>query len=306
MRWVGSPLRRCPGAHPRRPRLPTPPAAAGRRGNYLTSSNYPHRQGVMILLKTDREGPRTGAGLPSSPRAEEQPLPLSRVMGLASLTIISLMVLVRPAYGVQSNPSVFEFIEKKQESGPFVGYMRTDVGRFGYGPKGGLLVGGRWGVELGGPISLEGVAGIVRGERDVVDPGRDEGDRIIGQAPTLITTVDARLKFSLVGARTWRSINPFLVFGGGMAFDLEGADDLDERLLAADQFEFGSGFFGTLGVGTRAFLTRNIAARVDGLFSLWGLETPPGFSEPERGFEAVESSEWASGLSIGLSLMYRW
>ena len=225
----------------------------------------------------------------------------------AALTVMApLFCFASPVSAVQSIPSAFDFIDRKQESGPFAGYARVSTGRFGYGPKGGPLFGGRWGVELGGPISLEGVAGLISGERDVVDPGRDEGDRVIGQAPTLITTADARIKFSLVGDRTWHSINPFFIFGGGFAFDLAGTDDLDERLLAADRFDFGSGFFGSLGVGTRVFLGESIATRVDGLFSLWKLETPPGFSEPERGFENVESSEWAGGLSVTLSVMYRW
>ena len=186
------------------------------------------------------------------------------------------------------------------------GYMRAGAGRFGYGPKGGAMFGGRWGLELGGPISLEGVAGLVAGERDVVDPGRDEGDRVIGQAPILLTSADARLKFSFVGPRTWRSINPFLVFGAGIAFDLAGSHELDERLLAADRFEFGSGFFGTAGAGTRIFLTESVAVRLDGVFSLWKLRTPPGFSDPERAIENVESSEWSPGLGLTISGMYRW
>lgn len=223
---------------------------------------------------------------------------------LAALLASSLAI--GPELAAQSIPSPFAFIERKQESGPFVGYMHTATGRFGYGPKGGAIGGGRWGFELGGPVSLEGVAGLVTGERDVVDPGRDEGDRIIGQAPVLIATADARLKFSFVGQRTWRGINPFLVFGAGIAYDVAGTDQLDEQLLAADRFEFGAGFFGTMGAGTRVFFGESVAARVDGVFSLWRLDTPPGFSDPERDFEGVESSEWSRGLSISMSLMYRW
>lgn len=210
------------------------------------------------------------------------------------------------ALAAQTVPSPFRHIERKQESGPLAGYMRAGAGRFGYGPKGGAMFGGRWGLELGGPISLEGVAGLVAGERDVVDPGRDEGDRVIGQAPILLTSADARLKFSFVGPRTWRSINPFLVFGAGIAFDLAGSHELDERLLAADRFEFGSGFFGTAGAGTRIFLTESVAVRLDGVFSLWKLRTPPGFSDPERAIENVESSEWSPGLGLTISGMYRW
>ena len=34
-----------------------------------------------------------------------------------------------------------------------------------------------------------------------------------------------------------------------------------------------------------------IAVRMDGTFSLWKVSTPPGFSDPVRGFEAVEQGE---------------
>jgi hypothetical protein len=53
-------------------------------------------------------------------------------------------------------------------------------------------------------------------------------------------------------------------------------------------------------------LTETLALRLDGSFSLWSIDTPPGFSDPDRGFENVEESEWMSGLSFGLTLLYRW
>jgi hypothetical protein len=36
-------------------------------------------------------------------------------------------------------------------------------------------------VELTGPLSLEGVVGLVSGTRDIVSPARPEGDRVMGQ-----------------------------------------------------------------------------------------------------------------------------
>ena len=237
-------------------------------------------------------------------------LPTAHTLQAARLApLFGFLVLLTgaaPALAAQTIPSPYTFLERRQESGPFAGYMWANSGRFGYGPKGGVHAGGRWGFELGGPASLEGVAGLLMGERDVIDPGRDEGDRVIGQAPVLISTVDARLKFSLVGRRHWRGLSPFLVFGGGAAIDLAGAAAIDESLLAADRFDFGTGFFGTVGAGTRVFLTESVAFRMDGVLSLWKLDTPPGFSDPERGFEAVEEDEWSEGVTLSLSFMYRW
>jgi hypothetical protein len=216
------------------------------------------------------------------------------------------MTLAHGAAEAQSIPSAYTFIERKQEVGPFVGYMNAATGRFGFGPQGGPIYGGRWGMEIGGPISLEGVAGLIDGTRDVINPGRVEGDRVVGEADVLLTTVDARLKFTLTGDRAWHGLSPFVVAGGGVVFDLAEESAADATLEPPDRFDFGTSFFGTLGLGSRWFLTDRLALRTDAVFSLWKLDTPPGFSDPARGFEAVEEGEWAGGLSITVAALFRW
>jgi hypothetical protein len=206
----------------------------------------------------------------------------------------------------QTIPSPYSFLTANKETGPIIGQMSAATGRFGFGPPGGPLLGGRFGIQLTGPLSFEGVVATVGGTRDIINPGRDEGERKVGEADARIVTVDARLKFTLTGNRAWHNIAPFFVFGGGMAFDLAGADPLEEDLEPADRFDFDNSFFGTLGVGNRWFVTDRFGVRVDAVFSLWKLKTPPGFSDPERGLVNVESGEWARGLSWTLSGLWRW
>lgn len=230
-----------------------------------------------------------------------------RLTYMATIVVVCALTAVQATtVDAQSIPSPYTFIERKQELGAFVGYMDAATGRFGYGPKGGLMFGGRWGLELSGPISLEGVAGVLSGERDVINPARPEDQRVIGQADVLLSTFDARLKFSLTGARAWHGLSPFIVFGGGIAFDLAAESALDASLDAADQFNFGTSFFGTAGAGTRWFLSDLIALRLDGVFSLYKIATPPGFSDPVRGFLAVEEGEWLQALSITVAALIRW
>ena len=206
----------------------------------------------------------------------------------------------------QTIPSPYTYLERRQEIGPFSGVMNVEEGRFGYAPSGGTPFGVRYGIEVTGPLSFEGVVGVVDGTRDVVDPGRAEGDQVIGQADALISTIDARLKFSLTGRRAWHSLSPFIIAGGGIALDLAGSSELDEVLLPEDVFEFGSSFFGTVGLGTRWFITDRFALRGDGIFSLWKIDTPPGFSDPSRGLGVVSDSEWLRGTTFTVSLLYRW
>jgi hypothetical protein len=139
-----------------------------------------------------------------------------------------------------------------------------------------------------------------------VNPGRVAGDQVVGEGDVLLTEIDAHLRFSFVGARAWHGLSPFLTFGGGLVMDVADAPQEEAGLEAADVFDFGTSFIGTAGLGTRWFLTDRFALRFDGSFSLWSVDTPPGFSDPTRGFENVEESEWLSGLSFGVALLYRW
>lgn len=218
-----------------------------------------------------------------------------------------MLLMVPPTPGqAQAIPSSFSYVEPKQEIGPYVGPMTAKTGRFGFGPSGGTALGVRYAIQLSGPLSFEGVVGVVDGTRDVIDPGRVEGDRVIGQADALITTIDARFKFSFTGQRAWKRLSPFIVFGGGIALDTSPTSEHDATLLAADVFDFGSSFFGTVGAGTRWFVTERIGVRGDAVFSLWKIGTPPGFSDPERAFENVPEGEWLRGTSATITLFYRW
>ena len=227
-------------------------------------------------------------------------------LSLFGVSVLAMGVLFPYPGRAQTIPSPFEYLERRQEVGLFFGPMSAGTGRFDYGPSGGWAYGARYAVELTGPLSFEGMTGVVDGERKVVDPSRLEGDRVIGESDTAILLVDAGLRFTFTGRRSWHRLAPFLSLGGGIAIGLSDESQLDETLLPADVFDFGNSFHGILGAGTRIFLTETLAARVDGIFSLWKIDTPPGFSEPERGFENVSDGEWVAGQTLTLTLLYRW
>jgi len=216
--------------------------------------------------------------------------------------LLGLLICLLPLHaGGQSIPSHYEFFENRQEAGIFAGTTGQGTGRFGYGPKPGPAFGARYGVHVGGPFGLEATFGYSPTTRDAVDPTREEGNRVAGEADATLLAVDVRLRFSLTGDRTWRGLNPFILMGAGLAWDIAGESEADAQVLPDDQFEFGTRFIAPLGAGVRWLITDRFLIRSDFSISMFQIKTPRGYLSPERGFTGVGEKEWVSGptFSIG-------
>jgi len=205
----------------------------------------------------------------------------------------------------QSIPSPYRFIDTRKEVAAFGGWISPGIGQFGYGPGPGPMFGTRLGFDFGGPISAEAVFAAIPTTRDIVDPRRLAGSRVIGETTANLVTADARLQLSLTGQRTWNGLNPFLIAGAGLAWDLGRTSPLEADLLEADRFDFGTAFVAQTGGGLRWFATETVTVRGDGLLHLWRLKAPDGFREPERGFGNVGEGEWINAGSFTLSVGYR-
>jgi len=206
----------------------------------------------------------------------------------------------------QTISSPYTFVETGQEGGVFFGIVSPGTGTFGVGPDAGPVLGVRYGVELGGPFALEGVLRTLASDRDVIDPRRLEGDRKIGEADVLLTSLDVRVKFSLPGRRNWHGLAPHAILGGGLAIDLEGTQEIDRRLEERDRFDFGTSFVGLMGAGVRWMPSDHFVVRTDGVLNLWQISNPDGFRDPDRDFRQSPGSEWVNGLSVTLGVALRW
>lgn len=227
-----------------------------------------------------------------------------RIRALALLLVPLALVSARPARA-QNVPSPYEFIEQRQEAGLFGGSARAVPGRFGFGPDQGMVYGARYAIDLSGPFGIEGVFSYVPTTRTVVDPRRAEESREIGEADVQLLLVDARLRFTLTGNRTWHSLAPFLFAGAGLGYDVAGTSEIDEELAASDRFDFGFALLGTLGGGIRWMASERFLVRGDAQLALWQLDTPEGYLDPELGFEAPPQSEWLNNAFFTLGLAYR-
>jgi hypothetical protein len=204
----------------------------------------------------------------------------------------------------QTIPSPYRFMENRQEASVFFGMANSGTGRFGYGPSSSPLFGGRYGIQVGGPFSLEGVIGYQPTTRDIIDPDRDEGDRAVGEADAQILSIDARLRFSLTGDRTWRGINPYAFFGIGVGWDLAGDSPSDGLLLPEDQWQYGTKFLAPFGGGLRWLLSERFLVRGDFTVMLYRLVSPRGFLDPNRGFTGVGEKEWVNAPTFSVGIGY--
>lgn len=216
-----------------------------------------------------------------------------------------LLCLSRGTADGQTIPSPYRFWETRQEATSFAGWIAPGTGRFGYGPGPGPLLGVRYALDFSGPLSIEGVLNWVPTTRDVMDPRRQEGLRRLGSADSRLFGTDVRLKLSITGQRTWHRLNPFLITGAGLMWDLASRDPIESDLDDVDRFKFGTAFVGQLGGGVRFFASDRWIARADALLHVWKLDAPSGFRDESRGFGDVGLSEWVNASSITLGVGYR-
>lgn len=208
--------------------------------------------------------------------------------------------------GAQSIPSPYRYIERGQSLELTTSYVNTDEGQYGFGPRSGIALGVRYGIELSGPLGLDLTAFALPTDRNVINPGRDEGDRVVGIAESTLLFIEGRLRFALTGRRTWNEIQPYVYLGAGLAFDAQGDQREDQLLVEADRFSFGTKFSANGGVGARIFVSDRWVARLEPGFMIYQLSTPRGFRDPARNLGNVPDSEWttSTALTVGLSWLF--
>lgn len=208
------------------------------------------------------------------------------------------------ALEAQTVPSPYRFVDNRHEAGPFVAGVPGDRGEMELGPGGGLLFGGRYSIELGGPFALEASSFLLPTDRRIRVPG-DAGIDEVGTVDALVGGIDARVRFTLTGARTWHRFAPFVLAGGGVAGDLYGRDELEAEFPNEVTFRFGPSFLGVLGAGSRWLPGDRITVRADLLLNIWKLGTPDGFLGREDELGPVPQQEWTGVPAFSVGLSYR-
>lgn len=225
-----------------------------------------------------------------------------------ALSILLLSAVAHSAASGQTIPSPYRFIQHSQEVGFYAGLTNMDPGQLGLGPRDATAYGLRYGVAFSGAAALDVYAVYYDSSRDVLDVSRPEDDRVVGRSNFAAIMADVRLRINMTGQRTWHGLQPYFMFGGGIA-GTASTDRLLENLhdISRDEwFEFGPTFMGVFGLGTNYHLSDKFSLRLEGDWKLYKVHAPIGWLTLEADpLSENPASEWVSAKSITLGAAWR-
>jgi len=229
------------------------------------------------------------------------------VMKARALALLLLGFTALPVAG-QRIDSPYRFLEHNQAGGVFAALVYPSQGRLGLGPEDAPGVGLRYGIGITGPFAVELEATYSPTTRAVVDTSFTTPDSVPvvkGEADIGLLVAMASIRFNVTGARTWHGLQPFVVFGAGLALDLAGSSAADEEVAADVRYEMGTSFAGQLGAGIEWYPSQRWSLRLDARNALWKLKHPTAFRLGDRG-ALVPTDEWENHgiLSVGLAMHF--
>jgi hypothetical protein len=206
---------------------------------------------------------------------------------------------VQPA-AAQRIDSPYRFLDFGQQVGLLAGYVDASPGRIGAGPQPGPVVGGRWGLRIGGPFAVGAEVTYMPTTRMIRDTAYNaalEEFEVLGEANVGLMNVHGVLTFTPMGPRTWHGIRPLASLGAGAAFNVRGRDPEEEELPGNVRYRFGTSFAGHFGGGVEWFPTARVSIRGDARNSLWRVGIPEAFGLTQVG-AALPRSQWESNLTF--------
>jgi hypothetical protein len=169
-----------------------------------------------------------------------------------ALTAAALLLLFAAPASAQRIDSPYRFLDHSQSLGVYGGYLNAAEGRIGAGPQSAPIFGATWHLRVSGPFALGVDIGLSPSSRTVRDTSfvvEDSSWTAVGDADMTLLVAMANLRFNVTGARTWNGLQPFLLFGAGVAVDLSGTSEVDLEVESNARFSHGTSFAGQLGAG---------------------------------------------------------
>ncbi len=165
------------------------------------------------------------------------------VLGIA-LSVFGTSILAAQV-GTTPEKSPFRDVEKRQDLTLIVGASTGGKDKAGAAPRGGLALGLRYDVRLGGsPLAF--TTSFVRqsATRDILQPGLPLANRVGANVSQPLYFIDAAFTILLTGSKSWHALMPSVTTGIGLATDNKAVTD-------SSQFKFGNRFAPLVGLGLK-------------------------------------------------------
>lgn len=232
---------------------------------------------------------------------------MKRISAFWILVTVSAAVFAQPVRG-QRIDSPYRFLDHSQFGSLWGGYVAASDGVLGIGPEPAAIFGAAWALRVSGPFALNVETGYMPSTRVVRDTVFDETEGVyepLGEADIGLLAVLGNLRINLTGARTWNSLQPFVIAGAGLVLDLAGGSEIEGERPANTRFDYGTSFAGQLGAGVDWYPTPRVSIRVDARDMFWKLPVPEAFLLTENGL-GLSRSEWEQNfaLAAGLSIHF--
>jgi hypothetical protein len=176
--------------------------------------------------------------------------------------VLALLAAVPAAAQVGHEPaeSPYTDLDYKQELTPLFGYVKAREDPAHILPKSAAMVGLRYEIFLGGPLSFSSDVTRSFSERNVIDPTQIASKRSVGTQSAAVYAADAALALGLTGRKSWHSIVPQLRGGIGLMASPAKDDSSGYAFGTSFAFNFGGGL--KLVPGRRFQIRADVTERV--------------------------------------------
>lgn len=211
----------------------------------------------------------------------------------------------------QTVPSPYRYIQKNRSLTAYVGYLNADPNvalpdsqevELGFQPT--PVVGVRYGLRVGGPLSVEAHLGFAPAQRKLHNAVVSQDSSSVVVTPTgdevsdPLLLADAAVRFHLTGDRTYRGFAPFVLANGGVVAALGGISAEEDDIPTHRRFGFGPSLAVGVGTGLDYFVSETMSIRGELSYRLWRLRPPEGLLPARTG---KPDATWSAspGVSVG-------
>lgn len=199
--------------------------------------------------------------------------------------------------------SPYSDLEYKQEITPLFGYLRASVDPARTAPQSATMIGLRYELYLGGPVSLSSDLSRSFSTRTVIDPSQRAGARAVGTEDSPVNSLDLAVALSLTGRKSWHRIVPQI--RGGVGVLQSSAKD------SVSGYAFGTPFAFVAGGGLKFVPGGRLQLRADVTDRIFKLKYPDSYYRPASDNTSVLSAGTARssythhiGLTVGVSYLF--